>query len=114
MNKEINEEKLSSYTKKEELRGKNSLCTSEVLRLIMDAKEVLWLEFPAFVFSSFELTSQFVSLLEQRMEASALASLACLVFVFTRVPLVLFFIPSPPVNLVGKERLLERFGLCLI
>ena len=113
MNKEINEEKLSSYTKKEELRGKNSLCTSEVLRLIMDAKEVLWLEFPVFVFASFELTSEFVSLLKRRMEASALAPLACLVSGFARVPLVLFFMPSPPADLAGKERLLERFGLCV-
>ena len=79
----------------------------------MDAKEVLWLEFPVFVFASFELTSEFVSLLKRRMEASALAPLACLVSVFARVPLVLFFTPSPPADLAGKEKLLERFGLCV-
>jgi len=46
----------------------NCFCTSEVLRLFMDVKEVLWLEFPVFFSDSFELTSLFVSLLERRME----------------------------------------------
>jgi len=78
----------------------------------MDVKEVLWLEFPVFFSDSFELTSLFVSLLERRTEGWALAPLTCLVSVFTKVPLMLFFMTSPPADFAGKERLLERFGLC--
>lgn len=67
MNKETNEEKLQSYTKKE-TELENSFCTSELLGLVMDVKEVLWFEFPVFLSDSFELTSLFVSLLERRIE----------------------------------------------
>jgi len=47
------------------------------------------------------------------MDGLALAPLTSLGSVFTKVPLMLFFMTSPPADLAGKERLLERFGLCV-